>query len=275
MTTLSLGMSPCPNDTFMFHALLHGLVDTGDLKYRPTIHDIDELNNMASASKLEVTKLSFFAYLQAKDRYELLDSGAALGYGCGPLLVARAPIPDLGRARIAVPGMQTTALMLLRLWNPSITDITPIRFDRILPAVQQGEFDAGLIIHESRFVFQQYGCQSLVDLGEWWEARTRLPIPLGCIAIRRDSATIRHKVEVESQIRRSIEFAFQNPSVSRPYVKNLARETEDSVIDRHIGLYVNEFSRSLGETGWQAVRKIEEMLSRRGLKQHGHCLSGE
>jgi 1,4-dihydroxy-6-naphthoate synthase len=275
MTTLSLGMSPCPNDTFMFHALLHGLVDIGDLKYRPTIHDIDELNHMASASELEVTKLSFFAYLQAKDRYELLDSGAALGYGCGPLLVARSPIPDLGRARIAVPGMQTTALMLLRLWNPSITDITPIRFDRILPAVQQGEFDAGLIIHESRFVFQQYGCQSLVDLGEWWEARTRLPIPLGCIAIRRDSETIRHKAAVESHIRSSIEFAFRNPSVSRPYVKSLARETEDSVIDRHIGLYVNEFSLSLGETGWQAVRKIEEMLSRRGLKQHGHCLSGE
>ncbi len=261
MTSLSLGMSPCPNDTFMFHAMLHGLVDTGELAFAPAIHDIDELNHKAFCSELEVTKLSFFAYLQAKDRYELLDSGAALGYGCGPLLVSRAPIPNLANARIAVPGMQTTALMLLRLWNPAITNITPIRFDRILPAVQQGEFDAGLIIHESRFVFQQYECQSLVDLGEWWESRTRLPIPLGCIAIRRDSETIRHKAAVESQIRHSIEFALQNPSVSRPYVKSLARETEDSVIDRHIGLYVNEFSRSLGATGWQAVRKIEAMAS--------------
>jgi 1,4-dihydroxy-6-naphthoate synthase len=261
MTTLSLGMSPCPNDTFMLHAMLHGLVDTGGLKFVPAIHDIDELNRKAFCSELDVTKLSFFAYLQAKDRYELVDSGAALGYGCGPLLVSRAPIPDLRKARIAVPGLQTTALMLMRLWNPAMTNITPVRFDRILPAVQRGEFDAGLIIHESRFVFQDYDCQALVDLGEWWESRTRLPIPLGGIAIRRDRATLGHKPAVESLIRRSIEFALQNPAASRAYIKSMAQETDDSVIDRHISLYVNEFSLSLGETGTQAIRKIEELLA--------------
>jgi 1,4-dihydroxy-6-naphthoate synthase len=270
MIPLSLGMSPCPNDTFMFHALLHGLIDCGNLAFTPSIHDIDVLNQKAFASELAVTKLSFYAYLQARDRYELLDSGAALGYGCGPLLVARSTLPDLSRARIAVPGMQTTALMLLQLWNPTLTNITPVRFDRILPAVRDGEFDAGLIIHESRFVFQDYKCQSLVDLGEWWESQTGLPIPLGCIAIRRDADTIRHKAVVEALIRQSVEFAFSNPAASRPYVKSLARETDDSVIDRHIGLYVNEFSRSLGDIGWKAVRKLE-FLTSNSHYGHGRC----
>lgn len=269
MTTLSLGMSPCPNDTFMFHAMLHGLVECGGLSFVPAIHDIDELNQRAHGAKLEVTKLSFYAYLQARDRYALLDSGAALGYGCGPLLVARRPLPDLTKARIAVPGMQTTALMLMRLWNPAITNITPMRFDRILPAVQQGEFEAGLIIHESRFVFQDYGCQALVDLGEWWETLTGLPIPLGAIAIRRDDATIQHKALVEHVIRRSVEFALRNPDASRPFVKSLAKETEDTVIERHIRLYVNEFSVSLGKRGLQAIGKLVEMLAARDLLPRG------
>lgn len=261
MIPLSLGMSPCPNDTFMLHALLHGRIDCGALAFTPAIHDIDVLNQKAFASELAVTKLSFYAYLQARDRYELLDSGAALGYGCGPLLVARSPLPDLSRARIAVPGMQTTALMLLRLWNPALVNVTPLRFDRILPAVRDGEFDAGLIIHESRFVYKQYNCHALVDLGEWWESQTRLPIPLGGFAIRRDNETVRRKAEVQNLIRRSVEYALKNPSASRSYVKSLARETDDSVIARHIDLYVNAFSLSLGEAGRQAVRKVEEMLS--------------
>lgn len=269
MTPLSLGMSPCPNDTFMFHAMLHGLVECGGLSFVPAVHDIDVLNQRALGAELEVTKLSFYAYLQASDRYALLDAGAALGYGCGPLLVARNPLPDPAKARIAVPGMQTTALMLLRLWNPEIVNITPMRFDRILPAVQQGEFDAGLIIHESRFVFQDYGCQALVDLGEWWEALTGLPIPLGAIAIRRDEATVQHKARVENIIRRSVEFALRNPEASRPYVKSLAKETDDTVIGRHIRLYVNEFSVSLGEMGLQAVARLEDMLVARNLLPTG------
>jgi 1,4-dihydroxy-6-naphthoate synthase len=262
---ISLGFSPCPNDTFMFHAMLHSLTDTGEFKFIPYIDDVEALNKLAFDEKLQITKLSFYAWLLLKDKYSLLDSGAALGFGCGPLLVAKTPPHDLTRAKIANPGIYTTAYMLLKLWNPNIGNAIPTRFDKILPGVASGKFDAGLIIHEGRFVYADYDLVKMVDLGEWWESQTRLPIPLGCIAIRNDPDTICHKEKIETILKDSVSYAFENRRASREFIKSYAQEIEDSVIDRHIHLYVNEFSLSLGGVGRQAVQMLEDMAQCRKI----------
>ncbi|OQX25594.1 MAG: hypothetical protein BWK80_14730 [Desulfobacteraceae bacterium IS3] len=262
---ISMGFSPCPNDTFMFHAMLHSLTDTGEFKFIPYIDDVEALNKLAFDEKLPITKLSFYAWLLLKDKYSLLDSGAALGFGCGPLLVAKTPLYDLTKAKIAIPGIYTTAHMLLKLWNPNIENAIPTRFDKILPGVASGKFDAGLIIHEGRFVYADYDCVKMVDLGAWWESQTRLPIPLGCIAIRNDPDTICHKEKIETMLKDSVSYAFENRRASREFIKSYAQEIEDSVIDRHIHLYVNEFSLSLGGVGRQAVDMLEEMAKCRKI----------
>lgn len=268
MNTLSfdIGFSPCPNDTFIFHAMLHDLVDTGGFRFIPHIDDVEVLNQNAFDGRLPLTKLSFYAYLLLRERYTLLDSGSALGYGCGPLLVAKSPLENPTSANIAIPGTYTTAHMLLRLWCPEIQNVTPVRFDRILPGVQSGEFDAGLIIHEGRFVYPQYDCVSVVDLGEWWETETGLPIPLGCIAIRNDPEIICHKEAVEKVLRDSVTYAFEHREASRAFVRSHAQEMDDTVIDSHIALYVNEFTVSLGETGMKAVQKVSEMVAQKGVQ---------
>ncbi|OQY58565.1 MAG: hypothetical protein B6245_11195 [Desulfobacteraceae bacterium 4572_88] len=262
---IDMGFSPCPNDTFIFHAMVHGLVDTTGFRFIPHIDDVEALNQKASEGLLPVTKLSFYAYLLLRNRYTLLDSGSALGYGCGPLLVAKSPLENPATAKIAIPGTYTTAHMLLRLWCPEIRNVTPTRFDLILPGVQSGEFDAGLIIHEGRFIYPEYDCIRIVDLGEWWESETGLPIPLGCIAIRNDPETICHKGIIESVLRNSVNYAFEHREASRAFIKSHAREMDGAVIDKHIGLYVNEFTVSLGETGMKAVRKVSEMVSQKGF----------
>ncbi|MEW6076300.1 MAG: 1,4-dihydroxy-6-naphthoate synthase [Thermodesulfobacteriota bacterium] len=259
MTRLSLAFSPCPNDTFMFHALLHGLVDTGGLEYAAHLHDIDELNEFAFSGLFDVTKMSFFAYLKLQDNYRLLDAGAALGFGCGPLLVARnleAFSPD---ATIAIPGEMTTASLLLQLWNPGIHHTVVTRFDDILPGVARGVYDAGLIIHEGRFVYQNYGCRKIVDLGQWWEEETGLPIPLGCIAVKKASPAMDHREAIQTDIRQSIQYAVNHPETSRDFIRKHAQEMDDQVIDGHIQLYVNPFSLELGEVGEAAICKLEEM----------------
>jgi len=259
MTTLDMAFSTCPNDTFIFHAILNDCVNTGDLNFIPHMHDVQVLNQKAFDKTFHITKLSFYAYLKLKRTYEILDSGSALGYGCGPLLVGRSPDLLEPGAKIAIPGEHTTAFLLLKLWNPEIENIEVVRFDLILEGVKEGRYDAGLIIHEGRFIYQKYDCVKIIDLGKWWEDKTALPIPLGCIAVRKDISTLSLKNDIESILRNSVKYALKNPEASRDFVKLHARELDDQVVDGHIELYVNDFSISLGEKGQEAVKALEEM----------------
>ena len=258
MSTIHIGFSTCPNDTFIFHAMLHGLVDTDGLAFTPHLHDVEELNKMAFAQTLHVSKLSFHAYFKLKETYALLDSGAALGFGCGPLLVGRPNTPFLPGAKIAIPGELTTAHLLLQLWNPDIKNVEITRFDHILEGVKTGKYHAGLIIHEGRFIYPDYGCVKIMDLGEWWERETGAPVPLGCIAVRKDEPAL--KSRIESILSNSVRYALDHRQASRGFVKEHAQELDDEVIDGHINLYVNEFTVSLGDKGLKAVKKLEEMV---------------
>ncbi len=262
--TLSLGFSPCPNDTFIFYALVHGLVGAPAFA-PPCLEDVETLNEWALAGRLDVTKLSFHAYGLVRDRYALLASGGALGRGCGPLLVQRPGQPlDLGRATVAIPGRYTTAALLLRLYAPEVGGLRCLRFDQIMPAVAAGEVDAGVIIHESRFTYQAHGLAAAVDLGAWWEESTGLPIPLGCIAARREMGEARI-AEVEQAIRQSVDWAFAHPQDVLPWIRGHAQELDDAVIASHIELYVNDFSRDLGEEGQRAVAALLERGRRAGV----------
>jgi 1,4-dihydroxy-6-naphthoate synthase len=258
MTRLDVAFSTCPNDTFIFHAMLHDCIDTGNLRFVPHMHDVEALNQKAFSKSFHISKLSFYAYLKLRQSYEILDAGSALGYGCGPLLVGRSRDISLAGAKIAVPGEYTTAYLLLKLWRPEIRNVEITRFDNILEGVQIGRYDAGLIIHEGRFIYPEYDCVEIIDLGKWWENKTSLPIPLGCIALRKESPFIELKTDIESVIRRSVEYAFQNRNASREFVKLHAQEMEDTVIDGHIDLYVNNFTLSLGDTGRKAIQTLEE-----------------
>jgi 1,4-dihydroxy-6-naphthoate synthase len=259
MTEINIAFSPCPNDTFIFHALLDKRVDTGPFEFIPHIDDVEALNVKAFEDMFAVTKLSYHAYLLLKDRYELMDSGSALGFGCGPLLVAKKTLKNPVDARIAIPGMYTTAYLLLKLWCPGIHNIEATRFDNILPGVESGRYDAGLIIHEGRFTYPCYNCIKIIDLGEWWEKETCAPIPLGCIAVRKDPLILPLKPEIESILKSSVQYALENRNASRQFVRRYARELDNEVIEKHINFYVNEFTVSLGKTGRKAVQMLEDM----------------
>jgi 1,4-dihydroxy-6-naphthoate synthase len=251
---LTFGFSPCPNDTFAFHALVHGLVDA-PFTVRPVLLDIEELNRRARTRELDLTKLSFGA-LRSVHGYEMLRSGAALGHGCGPLVVAREgmTLPEAATRRFAIPGRDTTAFLLLRVFAPEIdeADLVEVRYDEILQAVAGGDVEAGLIIHESRFTYRDHGLERVVDLGELWEARTGLPVPLAAICAANDlDETLRRAVE--RALRASVEYAFANPDASREYVRAHAQELSDDVCRQHIELYVNEFSIDLGAEGLAAI----------------------
>jgi 1,4-dihydroxy-6-naphthoate synthase len=253
MRELTFGFSPCPNDTFAFHALVHGLVDA-PFTVRPVLLDIEELNRAAHRSELDLTKLSFGAFSDVRDRYDLLRSGAALGRGVGPLVVARdeTKLADAAAGHIAIPGRETTAFLLLRLFAPELGDVREMRFDEILGAVERGDVDAGLIIHESRFTYRDHGLVQVADLGELWEDETSLPVPLAgiCARVDLDSET---KRAAETAIRASVEHAFAHPEASREYVRAHSQELSDEVCDAHIALYVNEFSVDIGEEGLHAI----------------------
>lgn len=255
---LSIGYSPCPNDTFIFHALVHGLVDNRGVAYaEPFLADVEQLNLWAMLKKLDVTKLSFHAFGHVLDEYCLLAAGSALGRGCGPLIVGR-PQLDMARlqtARIAIPGKYTTAALLLKMFLPNNVNLVEMRFDLIMDAVKDGRVDAGVIIHESRFTYQQEGLVCLQDLGEWWESSSGLPIPLGCIVARR-SLGKEIVAAVEGGIRASIDYAYDHPDESRNYIGKHSQEMADAVVQSHIGLYVNEFSRDLGNEGMAAVTEF-------------------
>jgi len=253
---LTFGFTPCPNDAFAFHALVHGLV-SAPFEVEPVLLDIEELNRKAGAGDLQLTKLSFGAAAASGDRYRLLRSGAALGRGVGPLVVAReqSSLQEVTAGQVAVPGRETTAFALLRLAAPALGEAVEIRYDRILDAVVAGEVDAGLIIHESRFTYGEHGLVSVADLGEWWEGDTGLPVPLAGI-FACDDLEPELVAEAESAIRASVEYAFANPEASRDYVRSLAHELSDEVCSAHIALYVNEHSVDIGEEGLAAIDRL-------------------
>jgi 1,4-dihydroxy-6-naphthoate synthase len=254
---LSLGFSPCPNDTFIFHALVHGLVSAEGMRFHPRLEDVETLNRLAEGEALDVTKVSYGAVPHLLEHYALLRSGGALGRGCGPLLVARpgTTVDALRQGRIAIPGRRTTANLLLRLWDPDLPDGVEMVYSEIMPAVARGEVDAGLIIHESRFTYPAHGLRRLVDLGEWWESETGLPIPLGAIMARRNLGEVMvHRID--DAIRRSVEHAFADPAAPLPYMRVHAQEMDDAVMREHVALYVNQFSLDIGDDGERAIETL-------------------
>lgn len=263
---LTLGYSPCPNDTFIFHALTHGLVETSGFTVRERLEDVETLNRLALEGALDLTKVSYHALGHLRDRYVLLRSGGALGRGCGPLVIAREAMPmtALRGLPIAIPGTLTTANLLLQLYGEGYGDVRPMPFDRIMAALAAGEVKAGVIIHESRFTYRQQGFHALLDLGAWWEAETGLPIPLGCILARRDLG-VEVIAGVERGIAASLAHAHRHPQAARDYIRAHAQELADEVIDAHIALYVNDFSADLGSEGLAAVTTLLARAEARGL----------
>lgn len=256
MQTLTFGYSPCPNDTFAFHALAHGLIDE-PFRIEPVLLDIEELNRRAHDGAFDLTKLSVGAFAAVGDRYTMLRSGAALGHGVGPLVVTRTPmtLAEAVRGRVAIPGKETTAFRLLRLAAPQLRDTVELRYDKILRAVASGEVDAGLIIHESRFTYQDHGLHKAQDLGEWWERETSLPVPLAGICARAD-LDADTRAAAERAIRASVQHAFNHPSASAEYVRQHAQEMSAEVCAQHISLYVNQWSLDVGDEGLQAIQRL-------------------
>ena len=255
--TLSLAYSPCPNDTFIFYAMMHGKVDTEGLSFEVVLGDVEELNQAAKQGKHDITKLSFHALAHLRQQYLLLDSGAALGNNCGPLLIAKKALSaeELQNAVVAIPGAWTTANFLLDYAYPDQLKKEIMLFSAIEPAVSSGQVNAGVIIHENRFTYADKGLVKIIDLGDHWENQTGLPIPLGGIAILEKHGTAL-KEKVERIIRRSVEYAWANQAETLPYLRAHAQEMDEEVMMQHVGLYVNEYSRSLGERGERAVAEL-------------------
>ncbi|HNY56761.1 MAG TPA: 1,4-dihydroxy-6-naphthoate synthase [Bacteroidales bacterium] len=263
---LTLGFSPCPNDTFIFEAMVHGRVDTEGLEFDWFLADVEELNRRAVEGSVDITKMSFHAYARTAQKYLILDSGSALGRSNGPLVVSRRPVmPDeLDDALIAIPGKYTTANLLFSIFWPGATRKREYLFSDIPGAVLSGEADAGLIIHETRFTFRSMGLTMVADTGAMWEKMTGLPVPLGGIVISRNIDPLVAS-KVERAIRRSIEYARSSPRESVDFIRQHARETDAEVTREHIKLYVNDFSLSLGEEGRRAIEKLFSVALEKGV----------
>jgi 1,4-dihydroxy-6-naphthoate synthase len=278
MGALRLAYSPCPNDTFIFHAWVTGLLpEVPSVTER--LEDIDTLNNLASLGEADVIKVSFYAFGYLRDRYALLHSGGALGRGCGPLIVARKDshlrpadsaggaaslADDLSRVRVAIPGELTTAALLSGLFSGSARRRVVMPFDRIMPAVAAGEIDAGVIIHEGRFTYGSYGLRRLVDLGDWWERTTGLPIPLGGIAVSR-ALSRELQAQAERAVRESVSYARAHPDASREYVAAHSQEVDPVVCQAHIDLYVTDASVDYGPEGEEAIERLLAAAAGAGL----------
>jgi 1,4-dihydroxy-6-naphthoate synthase len=264
--SVSIGFSPCPNDTFIFDALVHGRIDTGGLVFEPVLEDVETLNRMAMAGKLDVTKLSYHTYCYNTKQYQLLQTGSALGRGCGPLLVAKRPLSgsEIETGPIAIPGNYTTANLLFSLAYPRAKNKTAMVFSAIEESVLNGKAVAGVIIHENRFTYADKGLHKIIDLGEYWEQQTQSPIPLGGIVVRREWPEDL-KQQVNRLVGESVAYAFAHPEVSKPYVCAHAQEMNESVMQQHIDLYVNEYSLALGLSGQHAVRILFEKARETGL----------
>jgi 1,4-dihydroxy-6-naphthoate synthase len=257
--TLSLAFSPCPNDCFMFDAIVHQRIDLEGLTFDVRLADVEALNRDAFAGRTDVTKLSYHAFAYCADRYVMLNAGSALGRNCGPLLISKRPVAvdevTAGVLRIATPGQYTTASLLLGLAFPAATRTTPMLFSEIEGVVASGEYDAGVIIHENRFTYESRGLRKVIDLGEYWEATTGFPIPLGGIAVRR-SLDPEIQQTVDRVLRRSVEYGFAHRDETLPYVRAHAQDMHDDVMFKHIDLYVNDFSVDLGRAGREAVEGL-------------------
>ncbi len=259
MSKIKLGLSPCPNDTFIFYAMLHNKIDCEGMNFEPVFADVESLNEMAFTNELPITKLSFHAWLYLKEKYSLLDSGAALGNGCGPILISKKELSDeeLKTVSVAIPGKYTTAHLLLKLFYPFIQNKTEIVFSAIENALINDEVEAGVIIHENRFTYQSKGLKKICDLGERWENETQSPIPLGGIFTRTTEGIEFHE-SINRIIKRSIEFAWKNEIETMQFVKYHSQEMSDEVIMQHIHLYVNAFTLSLGDAGNNAINILQK-----------------
>lgn len=266
--TLRIAYSPCPNDTFVFHAWAHGQVP-GAPELDVTFADIDITNGMAERGEFDILKVSYAVLPYVLDEYALLPCGGALGRGCGPLVLTREPDADLAGKTVAVPSERSTAYLLFRLWaadtlRGGAPNIVVLPFHEIMPAVRDGKVDAGLVIHEARFTYQEYGLHRLADMGEHWEVTTGLPIPLGAIVAKRSlGADVLNSLA--DAARSSVRMAWDDPEASRAYVLAHAQEMDPAVADQHIGLYVNEFTADLGEDGYAAVRGLLTRAAAEGL----------
>ncbi len=259
MTKITLGISPCPNDTFIFGALILGKVNTEPLDFEVVFEDVQSLNNWALDGKLACTKLSYHAYLHVTETYAISTVGSALGHGCGPLLLANNDAVSVKDAtlRVAIPGNLTTANMLLAIAYPHLSNTVEYIFSNIEDAIVKGEVDAGVIIHENRFTYQSKGLVLLQDLGEYWEKKTGMPIPLGCIAIHRDLHPEK-AYKITELIKESLTYAYRNPDEIMPLVRKYAQEMDEKVIRQHIDLYVNDYSFNLGSSGKAAILRLFE-----------------
>jgi len=278
MRPLSIGYSPCPNDTFIFYALVKGKIDTDDLVFEETLLDVETLNRMALGSQLDITKVSYHAFGFLREDYCLLHSGSALGRGCGPLIVSKKADTTGGLQgyKIAIPGRLTTANLLLQLFaldsGIQFSSHIEMPFYRIMDSVSKGDVDAGLIIHEGRFTFQQYGLKNVVDLGKWWEGTSGFPLPLGGILAKKnlgkDVIT-----KVDSLVKKSIEYSLSHRQEPKGYIKEHSQELEDQVIEQHINLYVNDYSLDIGKEGLAAVRELFRRAEMSGImKESGNDL---
>lgn len=260
---LSLGYSPCPNDTFIFYALAHGRMDLDPFAFDISLADVEELNQKARRGELDATKVSIHALLHLLDDYWLLRAGGAMGRGCGPLVVARGDftMEDLRKKPIAIPGSLTTANLLLKVHGLHQGPCIEMVFDRIMPAIAAGEVEAGVIIHEGRFTYPSYGLKLVLDLGQWWENHTGLSLPLGGILMKRNLGP--HKAQfLEEKIRESIVYARNHPEEAWPYIRSHAQEMEADVIRRHIDMFVNDFTLDMGREGEDAIRYMIQAAGR-------------
>ena len=263
---LTLGFSPCPNDTFIFDAMVHGRIDTEGLEFDYFLTDVEELNKKALASEVDITKISYHAYAYAAPNYLILDAGSALGHRNGPLLVSKKELglSRLPSLRIAIPGKLTTANLLFSIAWPEAKNKTEYLFSSIEDAIISGEVDAGLIIHETRFTYYLKGLRKMADMGEYWESLTGLPIPLGAIVVKRDLPE-EIALKVNRVIRRSLEYAYKDSFASYDFVAGNAREMDSTIMNNHIKLFVNEFTLNLGQTGRQAITELFRIAGEKGV----------
>jgi 1,4-dihydroxy-6-naphthoate synthase len=259
--TLTLGYSPCPNDTFIFDALVNKKIDTEGLDFDVSLEDVETLNQWALRGQLDISKISYGVLPLVMDQYRLLDAGGALGKGVGPLLISKKQLSltDIDTATIAIPGERTTAHLLFSLAFPTARNRRFMIFSDIESAILSGKVDCGVIIHENRFTYRQKGLTKLLDLGEFWENETGAPIPLGGIIIRRDQPAA---AKVNRLIRKSLEYAFANYPTLPDYVKTHAQEMDETVMRQHIDLYVNNYSLTLGHDGENAIQTLLRTFAR-------------
>ncbi|MEM6697904.1 MAG: 1,4-dihydroxy-6-naphthoate synthase [Bacteroidota bacterium] len=263
---LTLGFSPCPNDTFIFYAMIHDKIDTEGLNFEVLLADVEELNQRAFANDLNITKLSYHAYAYLLQQYVLLDSGSALGNNCGPLLIAKKDYTaeQLEQAIIAIPGKYTTANFLFRLAYPKVEHTKELLFSEIEAAILKEEVEAGVIIHENRFTYQDKGLIKIQDLGEFWESKYQMPIPLGGIVAQR-SLPKEIVQKVNRVLQKSVAYAFEHPDEVMPYVRQYAQEMEEAVMKQHIDLYVNNYTLNLGTKGKSAINTLFEVAEKQEI----------